>query len=113
MSGLSFEVPSDWPKWNKVCGAQRKRGAGTCQLKAVVGCPRCRFHGSGGLRNRDIGELRYLCWVITGGPQNMPVEAACRVALAVYAEAVLNQSKGTLKQQMNAAMWLTSRLDER
>lgn len=106
-----FEVPRDWPTWNKVCGAQRRKGQGTCSLKAVIGNPRCRFHGSGGARNKELGELRYLCWVITGGPQNMPVEQACRVALAVFAEAVLNKGKGTLKQQINAAMWITSLLD--
>ena len=53
----------------------------------VVGMPTCKYHGSGGKKNKELGFLRYLCWVITGGPQNMPVEAACRVALTVFAEA--------------------------
>jgi hypothetical protein len=107
-----FEIPDNWPSWNKVCGAKRRNGK-SCALKAVVGCPRCRFHGSGGQANADLGQLRYLCWVITGGPQNMPVEHACRVALAVFAEAVLKQGKGTPDQQMKAALWLTQALDDR
>lgn len=41
----------------------------------------------------------------------MPVEMACRIALAVFAEAVLNQGKGTLQQQMKAAMWMTKLLE--
>jgi hypothetical protein len=65
------------------------------------------MHGSGGERNRELGMIRYMCWVITGGPQNMPIELACTVALHVFAEAVLNQSKGTTQQMMKAALWLT------
>ena len=73
--------------------------------------PTCRFHGSGGQRNKELGQLRYLCWIITGGPQDMPVEHACRVAFAVYAEAVLNRGRGTPDQQMKAALVLTRLLD--
>lgn len=105
-----FQVPTNWPAWNKTCGAKRRHGRGSCTLKAVVGMPTCRYHGSGGQRNRELGQLRYLAWIICGGPQDMPIEHACRIALAVYAEAVLNQGKGTLEQQMRAAMWMTSML---
>lgn len=41
----------------------------------------------------------------------MPVEHACRVAFAVYAEAVLNRGRGTPDQQMKAALVLTRLLD--
>lgn len=72
-----------------------------------MGMPTCKRHGSGGKANREYGLLRYLCWVITGGPQNGPVQLMSQVALAVMLEAVLNQGKGTLDQQVSAAMWLT------
>lgn len=55
--------------------------------------------------------LRYMCWVITGGPQNQPVELAASTALAVFTEAVLKNGKGTLAQQMKAAMWITEMID--
>lgn len=74
--------------------------------------PTCRYHGSGGKRNRELGQLRYMCWIITGGPQDQPVALACRVALFVYAEAVLNKGVGTVDQQMKAALWITSVLDD-
>lgn len=104
-----FVVPENWPKWKKRCGAI-KRGR-TCHSWAVIGMPTCKRHGSGGEKNRSLGQLRYLCWVICGGPQDMPVEQACRVALYVYAEAVLNQGRGTVDQQYKAALWLTQLLD--
>lgn len=107
-----FEIPPDWPKWRKVCGAKLRKREGTCRRWAVIGNPRCKFHGSGGEVARIRGQIRYLCWIITGGPQNMPVESASTVALFTFAEAVLSQGKGTLTQQMKAAMWLTSLLDE-
>lgn len=72
--------------------------------------PTCRFHGSGGEQNRSIGQLRYFAWVVCGGPQDMPVEAACRVAFAVYAERILKQSGATPDQQYKAALWLTQLL---
>lgn len=56
--------------------------------------------------------IRYMCWIICGGPQDMPVEAACRVALHVYAEAVINKGKGTPQQMMKAALWLTDMLND-
>lgn len=98
-------VPESWPKWKKRCGIVRK--GNTCNSWAVTGMPTCKRHGSGGQKNRELGQLRYLCWIITGGPQDMPVELACRVALAVYAEAVLNRGTGSVEQQMKAALWLT------
>lgn len=112
MAAKVFEVPPHWPKWNKVCGAKLRKRSGTCRLKAVPGMPTCKFHGSGGSKNKELGQLRYLCWIITGGPQDMPVEHACRVAFAVFAEAVLNRGKGTVDQQMKAAMMLTSLLSD-
>lgn len=106
-----MEVPSDWPKWSKKCGAKRHHSESLCGGYAVVGMPRCRLHGCGGIRNKRLGEVRYMCWIILGGPQNMPVELACNVALYVFSEAVLKQGKGTAAQQMKAAMWLTGLLD--
>jgi hypothetical protein len=58
-----------------------------------------------------MGQLRYLAWVITGGPQDVPIEYACRLALAVFAEHVLKQGKGNAEQQLRAAMWLTKMID--
>lgn len=72
-----------------------------------MGMPTCKRHGSGGKANREYGLLRYLAWVVTGGPQNAPVQLACQIALATLLEAVLAQGKGTLEQQIRAAMWLT------
>ncbi len=69
--------------------------------------PTCFRHGSGGQANREYGLLRYLAWVVTGGPQNTPIELACTLALATILETVLRQGKGTLDQQIKAAMWLT------
>lgn len=108
----AFAIPPDWPKWNKVCGAKLKKREGTCRRWAVVGNARCKYHGSGGDAARMRGQIRYLCWIITGGPQDMPVEHAATVALFTFAEAVLNQGKGNLNQQMKAAMWLTSLIDD-
>lgn len=69
--------------------------------------PTCMYHGSGGIANREYGLLRYLAWVITGGPQNVPVTLASQIALATMLEALLRQGKGTLDQQIKAAIWLT------
>lgn len=102
-----LKIPTNWPTWNKVCGAKLRKRHGHCSQKAVIGMPTCRFHGSGGKVNRELGQLRYLAWVICGGPQDLPVENACRIAFAVYAERVLNQSAATLDQQLRAALWLT------
>ena len=41
----------------------------------------------------------------------MPVELACRLALAVFAEAVLNKGQGSPAEQMKAAMWITKMID--
>jgi hypothetical protein len=108
-----WQVSSDWPAWKKVCGAKKHTDGQPCQRWAVRGMPTCRLHGSGGKKNKELGMLRYMCWVITGGPQNQPVQLAAATALAVFAEAVLKQGKGTLAHQMKAAMWITELLDER
>lgn len=105
-----FVIPPHWPSWKKRCGAKKKDGR-ICGHWAVIGMPTCKFHGSGGTVNARIGQVRYLCWVITGGPKDMPVALACEVALAVFAEAVLKRSEGTVDQQMKAAMWITELLD--
>lgn len=104
-----FQVPSNWPKWKLKCGAKKRDGS-ACTRWAVVGMPTCKFHGSGGQRNAELGHMRYLAWIITGGPQNMPVEQACMIALAVFAEHVLNNGDAKIEQRMKAAMWLTERL---
>lgn len=75
-----------------------------------MGMPTCRFHGSGGARNRELGRLRYLCWVVIGGPQNMPVAMAAQVALSTMQEMIYKQGVGTPEQQMRAALWLTELL---
>lgn len=106
-----MEIPDNWPKWKLRCGAKLRKREGTCNSWACIGMPTCKFHGSGGKKNKHLGEVRYMCWVILGGPQNMPVELACRVALHVFSEAVLNRGEGTLNQQMKAAMWLTNVLE--
>lgn len=99
----------EWPRWKLRCIAVKK--GRQCGNWAVRGMTTCRMHGSGGENNRRIGELRYMCWVICGGPQHMPVAHAARVALHVYSEAVLKQGKGTPNQQMKAALWITQMLD--
>lgn len=107
-----MQLPPHWPRWNKVCGVERRKNRGKCGLKAVIGMPTCRFHGSGGEKNRRLGQLRYLAWIICGGPQDLPVEMACRIAFAVYAERVFKQGAGSIDQQMKAALWLTQLIDE-
>lgn len=101
-------VPSNWPKWKKRCLVSKK-GRPPCRSWAVTGMPTCKMHGSGGEKNRKLGQLRYLAWIITGGPQDMPVELACEVSLSLFAERILK--KGDADQQMKAAMWITNMLD--
>lgn len=74
--------------------------------------PTCRKHGSGGRRNKELGMLRYMCWIVIGGPADMPVDLAAATALSVFAERVLKNGKGTLDQQMKAALWITKVLEE-
>ena len=105
-----FEIPASWPRWNKVCGAKRRNGE-PCALHAVIGNARCRFHGGGGRANKELGQIKYLCWIITGA-ENMPVALACKVSFAVFAEAVLKNGAGTPEQQIKAALWLTQLVDE-
>lgn len=103
-------VPPHWPKWKLRCHAKLR--SGQCGNWSVCGMPTCKYHGSGGEANRRLGQIRYLCWIICGGPQDMPVNVAARVALYVFAEAVLKQGKGSPKEQMAAALWLTGLLDD-
>lgn len=101
-------IPPHWPKWKKKCGIV-KRGRPPCRNWAVIGMPTCKLHGSGGEKNRKLGQLRYLAWVIIGGPQDMPVKLACEVSLSLFAERILK--KGDPDQQMKAAMWITKMLE--
>ena len=105
-----FNVPPDWPTWSKRCGANRK-GREPCASWAVRGMPTCRRHGSGGQRNRDLGHRRYLCWVILGGPQNMPLRDAVSLSLSVFMHLVIER-KGNEDQQLRAALWLTSLMND-
>lgn len=109
--GGNWQVPPDWPSWKKVCGANKRKGRGICQSWAVKGMPTCKLHGSGGEKNRELGMIRYMCWVILGGPQNMPIDLACTTALAVFTQAVFDNGKGTPQQMMKAALWLTETFD--
>lgn len=61
---------------------------------------------------RQIGQMRYLCWIIVGGAQDnhIPVEAYCRVSLAAAFNALIAQGRGTIDQQLKAALWLTDAL---
>jgi len=71
----------------------------------------CKNHGSGGERNRQVGQLRYLAWIIVGGPQaGISAEAYCRVALAAAFNTLIAQGRGTIDQQLKAALWLTDAL---
>lgn len=106
-----FVVPSNWPKWKKLCGAKLRKSERKCTRWAVIGMPTCRHHGSGGDENRKLGQLRYLCWIVVGGPQNMPIELACRVALAVFAEMAWKRDDANPELQFKAAQWITKLLD--
>lgn len=101
-----YDFPDSWPRWNKICEAPRRKGLGPCKRWAVIGMPTCTLHGSGGVVHQERGRMRYLAWIVTGGPQNMPVDDACRIALAAWYEAVIANGKGTPDQQYKAAMWL-------
>lgn len=105
-------IPDHWPKWALKCQAQRRHGRGPCNNWATMGNRTCKFHGSGGEKMRQSGQLRYLAWIITGGCQHdqMGAEPWSRLALATIFEMVLNQGKGTLDQQLKAALWLTEML---
>jgi hypothetical protein len=103
-----FRIPDDWPKWHVKCPVVRK--GKPCKAWAVTGMPTCRMHGSGGERNRQLGLIRYMCWIILGGPKNIPVNLAATTALGVFCEAVMNNSDANPNQQMKAALWLTQAL---
>lgn len=72
--------------------------------------PRCQIHGCGGERNRKLGELRYLAWIIVGVPADMPVEMACKISLRAFSEALINNGRGTVDQQIKAALFITKLL---
>lgn len=106
-----FVVPSHWPRWAKRCGA-KKKGKPDCNSWAVVGMPRCKFHGCGGKRNRELGQIRYLAWVALGAPDTLIKEASAqditRLALAMFAEYMFNEKNNVpVEARIKAAMWLT------
>ncbi len=76
--------------------------------------PTCRFHGSGGQRGRDIGTMRYMAWIVLGGPQSggMPAQAVAKLAVATVLEMLWRNGKGSAEQQIKAATWLMDRLGE-
>lgn len=108
-------LPAHWPRWAMRCGAKRERDGVIipCRKWAVIGMPTCTFHGSGGETNRNHGQLRYLCWIIIGGPQKgISTEQYCRVALAAAFSELIAQGKGSVDQQLKAALWLTDALSK-
>lgn len=103
-------VPHTWPKWKKQCGVV-KGGRPPCRKWAVVGMPTCKFHGSGGARNRELGQLRYLAWITLGAPETQikgaPVEQIMRLALATFAEYIFSEKNNvSTDTQIKAALWL-------
>lgn len=105
-------VPAHWPKWKKVCGVVRK-GRPPCRRWAVQGMATCKFHGSGGERNRELGQLRYLAWVSLGARRDtelvtMPIEQACRLSLAMFSEYIFSDKRNESDAdiQIKAALWL-------
>jgi hypothetical protein len=105
-----FVVPPGWPKWKKQCGVVR-RGRPPCRSWAVIGMPTCKFHGSGGARHRQYGQLRYLAWVTLGAPEGLikgaPAEHIVKLALATFAEYIFSDSTPvSTDTQIKAALWL-------
>jgi len=107
-----FVVPTNWPKWKVPCGVSRK-GRPACKRWAVVGMNTCKFHGSGGARNRELGQLRYLAWVVLGAPENltkhMKIEHITRLSLATFAEYIFSDATPvSTDTQIKAALWLAN-----
>ena len=105
-----FVVPTNWPKWKVPCGVSRK-GRPPCKRWAVVGMNTCKFHGSGGARNRELGQMRYLAWVVLGAPENltkqMKIEHITRLSLATFAEYIFSDANNvSVDTQIKAALWL-------
>jgi hypothetical protein len=105
-----FVVPRDWPKWKKQCGVV-KQGRPPCRSYAVIGMPTCKFHGSGGVRNRQLGQMRYLAWVTLGAPETLikgaPIEHITRLALGTFAEYIFSDKNNvSTDTQIKAALWL-------
>lgn len=68
--------------------------------------PTCRFHGSGGVRAKQLGLIRYLCWIIIGGPPDIPSYLAKYATMATVLNALWHEGVGTEHQKLTAAMWL-------
>lgn len=112
-----LQIPPHWPKWKMKCTAHRKHTNKTlpCRNWAVTGMPTCKYHGSGGEANRELGQIRYLAWIIVGGPQcdrMLPAEAWARVAIATIYHMMFEQGVGSVDQQLKAAMWLSNQTED-
>jgi len=73
--------------------------------------PTCKFHGSGGVRNRQLGQMRYLAWVTLGAPETLikgaPIEHITRLALGTFAEYIFSDKTNvSTDTQIKAALWL-------
>lgn len=77
-------------------------------MYAIRGMRTCRFHGSGGVRNAQLGLVRYLSWIIIGCPDDTPAIYARYAALAAALEMMFNHGLGSVDQRMRAAQWLLS-----
>lgn len=84
-----------------------------------MGMPTCKFHGSGGERYRQLGQIRYLAWLIVGNPgivREMPAEEAARISMAVFAEWIFTGSGSKdpkmIKLQIEAATLMTGLIND-
>lgn len=68
--------------------------------------PVCRFHGGGGIRNKQLGLIRYLCWIIIGSPEDTPSYLAKYATMATVLHALWYEGKGNEAQKLQAALWL-------
>lgn len=106
-TGFGFTIPSSWPKWKTRCSAHKRSNKEIqCKAWAVRGMPTCRRHGSGGVKNAQLGLVRYLAWIIIGCPKDTPAAYARWIALAAAMEMMFNHGYGTVEQRLRAAQWL-------
>lgn len=54
---------SNWPAWERQCGAIKWRTGTQCNNRSVRGADRCKQHGMGGIKSRQAWK-RYLLWVL-------------------------------------------------
>lgn len=106
-TGFGFKIPSNWPKWKTQCSAHKRSSPEVqCSRWAVRGMPTCYRHGSGGVRNAQIGLIRYMAWVVTGCPKDTPPVYARFITIAAALEMLFNHGQGNATQRMRAALWL-------